>query len=47
QAREVFLTSTTKRVVPIVQVDDAVIADGKPGPVVQQVLEELVKKENA
>lgn len=47
QAREVFLTSTTKRVVPIVQVDDAVIADGKPGPVVEGILNELLRKENA
>ncbi|MCW5911576.1 MAG: aminotransferase class IV [Cyclobacteriaceae bacterium] len=45
QAREVFLTSTTKRVVPVVQVDDTIIGNGKPGPVVQQILSELVKKE--
>jgi branched-subunit amino acid aminotransferase/4-amino-4-deoxychorismate lyase len=44
-AREVFLTSTTKRAVPIVQVNDMRIGTGKPGPVVQQVLEELVKRE--
>jgi len=44
-AREVFLTSTTKRTVPIVQVNDMHIGTGKPGPVVQQVLEELVRRE--
>jgi branched-chain amino acid aminotransferase len=47
RAREVFLTSTTKRAVPIVQINDAQIGIGKPGPVVQQVLSELEKKENA
>lgn len=47
RAREVFLTSTTKRVVPVVQVDDAVIGNGKPGPVVQHILGELIKKEEA
>ncbi|GIL23540.1 MAG: branched chain amino acid aminotransferase [Bacteroidota bacterium] len=46
-AREVFLTSTTKRAVPIVQVNDVRIGNGKPGPVVQQVLQELMKKELA
>jgi D-alanine transaminase len=30
-AREVFITSTTLTVFPIVQIDDAVIANGKPG----------------
>ena len=30
-AREVFITSTTMAVMPIVQIDDAVIANGKPG----------------
>lgn len=44
-AREVFLTSTTKRVVPVVQVNDVQIGMGKPGPVVQLILKELVKKE--
>ena len=45
QAQEVFLTSTTKRVVPIVQVNDVQIGTGKPGAVVQQILKELVKRE--
>jgi branched-subunit amino acid aminotransferase/4-amino-4-deoxychorismate lyase len=45
QASEVFLTSTTKRVVPIVQVDNTIIGNGKPGPVVQQILSELMRSE--
>ena len=32
-ADEVFLTSTTRGVVPIVRIDDAAIGDGVPGPV--------------
>jgi len=31
--KEIFITSTTKAVMPIVQIDDMVIGDGKPGPV--------------
>ena len=31
RAREVFLTSTSSYVAPVTQVDDAVIANGKPG----------------
>lgn len=46
-AKEVFLTSTTKRVVPIVQVNDARIGTGKPGPAVQSILTELIKLEGA
>ena len=32
-AKEVVITSTTSLVMPVVRVDDAVIGDGKPGPV--------------
>jgi D-alanine transaminase len=34
-AREAFVTSTTSFVMPITQIDDAVIANGKPGSVTQ------------
>jgi branched-chain amino acid aminotransferase len=37
-ADEVFLTSTTRELVPIVRVDDRVIGDGKPGPVTRKLL---------
>lgn len=45
RAREVFLTSTTKRIVPIVQVDGALIGTGKPGPVSLSLLDDLVSLE--
>ena len=37
-ADEVFLTSTTREVVPIVRVDERVIADGMPGPLTRRLL---------
>lgn len=42
---EVFLTSTTKGILPIVQVDDHVIGSGKPGPVTWALRELLQKTE--
>ncbi|MFD2247930.1 aminotransferase class IV [Pontibacter ruber] len=45
QAKEAFLTSTTKRVLPIVQVDDVVIGTGKPGEVTLDLLQDLVDLE--
>ncbi|GAB3540146.1 branched-chain-amino-acid transaminase [Pontibacter brevis] len=47
QAREAFLTSTTKRILPIVQVDDRVIGDGKPGATTVSLLEDLVRLEES
>lgn len=37
-ADEVFLTSTTRGVVPIVRLDDEVIGDGTPGPVTRALI---------
>ncbi|WP_266204882.1 aminotransferase class IV [Pontibacter kalidii] len=45
QAREVFLTSTTKRILPIVQVDEQAIGSGKPGEVTLSLLKDLIKLE--
>jgi len=44
-ASEAFLTSTTKRVVPIVQVDEMPIGNGRPGPVSRALLSDLVALE--
>jgi branched-chain amino acid aminotransferase len=38
-ADEMFLTSTTREVVPIVRVDGRAVADGRPGPVTKRLLE--------
>ncbi|MEP2772714.1 MAG: aminotransferase class IV [Fulvivirga sp.] len=38
-AKEAFLTGTTKRVLPITQMDDRTIGNGKPGNVTRQMIE--------
>jgi branched-chain amino acid aminotransferase len=38
KADEMFLTSSTREVVPIVRVDGNTVADGKPGPVTTRLL---------
>jgi len=37
EAREAFLTSTSSFVVPVVQIDDAVIANGQPGTITERL----------
>jgi branched-chain amino acid aminotransferase len=44
-AAEVFLTSTTRRVMPVLKVDSVVIGDGKPGPVAQQLWQRFMHME--
>jgi branched-chain amino acid aminotransferase len=44
-AKEAFMTSTTKRILPIVQVDDQVIGSGQPGEITRHLLEELISLE--
>ncbi len=39
EVAEVFITSTTKGAIPVVQVDDITINDGRPGPVTRRVME--------
>jgi branched-chain amino acid aminotransferase len=43
-ADESFLTSTTREVVPIVQVDDRTIGSGRPGPITRALLEGYRRK---
>jgi branched-chain amino acid aminotransferase len=35
---EVFITSSTKEVIPVIQVDDKIIGNGKPGPKTQKLV---------
>jgi len=49
-AEEIFLTGTGAEVVPVVQVDDRQIGDGKPGPWTRRLISafrELVNREGA
>jgi len=43
-ADELFLTSTTREIVPIVTVNDRTIANGAPGPITQRLLSEFRQK---
>lgn len=45
-AKEAFMTSTTKRVLPIIQVDNTIIGDGHPGPITGFLDRVLEKEEN-
>jgi len=40
-AEEAFITGTTKKVMPVIQVDDHTIGNGQPGPVSKHLLEAL------
>ncbi|PIQ21491.1 MAG: hypothetical protein COW65_08740 [Cytophagales bacterium CG18_big_fil_WC_8_21_14_2_50_42_9] len=46
QAKEAFTTSTTKRILPIVQVDGQLIGNGKPGVITLALLQDLIDLEN-
>lgn len=43
-ADEAFISSTTREIVPVVRVDDVVIGRGRPGPIVQRLLETFRRK---
>lgn len=45
RAKEVFLTSTTKRIIPIVQVNETKINEGRTGPVSLDILTDLIELE--
>ena len=40
-ADEVFMTATTKRILPVSQIDVTLIRDGLPGPVTRQLMEKF------
>jgi branched-chain amino acid aminotransferase len=46
-ADECFLTSTTREIVPIMQVDDRMIGSGSPGPITQALLDGYRRKAQA
>ena len=36
---ELFITSSTKEILPVIQVDEQIVADGKPGPKTHKLIE--------
>jgi len=46
-APEVFMTSTTKRLLPVTQIDDAVIGGGSAGPVTTALNKAFIEMENS
>lgn len=47
EADEIFITSTTKKILPISQIDGHKIGNGKPGPITQKLLEKFTEMEKA
>ncbi|MBK8609424.1 MAG: aminotransferase class IV family protein [Chitinophagaceae bacterium] len=47
QSREVMLTSTTKRIVPVLKINNRHIGDGKPGKITTILYEKLIAAEAA
>ncbi|MFA6403337.1 MAG: aminotransferase class IV [Salinivirgaceae bacterium] len=43
EADEVFVTSTTKEVMPIIRIDNVQIGNGKPGPTTKWIIEEFIR----
>jgi branched-chain amino acid aminotransferase len=43
-ADEMFITSTTRELSPVVNVDDRVVGSGKPGPITRKLLERYQQK---
>ncbi len=46
-ATEIFLTSTTKRILPVVRVNDMAVANGIPGAVTKQLYQDFLALENS
>jgi branched-chain amino acid aminotransferase len=46
-ADEMFLTSTTREIVPVVRVDNHLIGDGRPGTITKRLLEEFRRRTQA
>ena len=46
QAKEIFICSTTKRILPVTTIDNRTIGDGQPGPITKALHEQFIIMEN-
>ena len=46
-AKEIFLTATTKKIIPIVKVNDKIIGDGKPGEFTTKLYQKFLELEKS
>lgn len=46
-AAEVFLTSTTKRIMPVISIDDTIVGDGKPGEITSYLYQQFLEMEQS
>lgn len=46
-AAEVFLTSTTKRIIPVLTIDNKIVGNGKPGEITISLYESFLKMEKS
>ena len=42
-ASEVFLTATTKKIIPVVKINDHIVGNGRPGPVTTKLFERFLQ----
>ncbi len=45
QASEIFLTATTKKILPVVKLNERIVGNGRPGPVTTRLYELFLAKE--
>jgi D-alanine transaminase/branched-chain amino acid aminotransferase len=46
-ASEIFLTATTKKIIPVLKLNKKIIGDGKPGVVTRKLYQEFLELENS
>ena len=46
-APEVFLTATTKKIIPVLKINDCIISNGKPGPVTSKLYNKFLELEKS